>query len=79
MAELVPPGVERACHDRPEERPHLGAGDEVATTPGMAAPCVEPGVTVVESEVDQLVEAERADAADPLADEGCYLPGDATP
>jgi len=44
----------------------------------MAAPCVEPGVTVVEREVDELVEAERADAADPLGDEGGYLPGNAT-
>jgi hypothetical protein len=44
----------------------------------MPAPAVEAGVAVVQSELDQLVEAQGADAADPLGDEGRYFPGDAT-
>ena len=46
--------------------------------PRPPAPPVEAGLVVVESQLDQLVEAQRAGAADPLGYEGCYLPGNAT-
>jgi len=77
--ELVPPRVQCPGQHGPEERAHLGTGDEVAAAaPGVPAPPVEAGLVVVERQLDQLVEAQRTEAADPLGDEGRYFPGDAT-
>jgi len=44
----------------------------------VPAPPVEAGLVVVQRQLDQLVEAQRTEAADLLGDEGRYFPGDAT-
>ena len=64
-AQLVPPGVEGPGQHGAEQRPDLGAGQEVARA-GPARPPrgVEAVVGVVERAVDHLVERQRALAAD---------------
>ena len=69
LAQLVPPAVQGAGEDRPEERAHLGAGDEVGPAPaGAAASLVEAAVRVVEGQLDHLVEAHRPVAPSQVGD-----------
>ena len=56
----MPPAVEGAGQDGPEQRAHLGAGDEVGPAPtGAAALLVEAAVGVVQGQLGDLVEAHR--------------------
>ena len=64
--ELTPPSVERAGHQRAEQRADLGAGDEVAAgAAGAARPGEEP-VGAVERELHERIERDRPLPPDPL-------------
>ena len=65
-AELEPPLVEGAGHDRAEERADLRRREEVAPPAGPATGCVEAARRVVEGRVDELLERDRAVSADPV-------------
>jgi hypothetical protein len=70
VPELVPPRVDGPGQDGAEERPDLRAGEEVAVASRTAARAVEPGVLVVEDEVEVVLEGDGPDAVDPLEDGG---------
>ena len=64
-AQPLPRPVHPTSQHGTEQRPHLGARDEVAPTAGGPARCIEASGFVVEAGVDVLVEAERALPAEP--------------
>ena len=60
LLQLGPPVVERPGDDGTEQRPDLRAGEEVAAAAGAAARGVEAPVRVVQRELDDLLERDRA-------------------
>lgn len=83
-AQVAPPGVQGSGHDRAEQRPEAGAGDEVAPARRTTALRVETVLRVVQRRLDDLVEAARTvdrygpitlDAASPNSAKTCgYTP-----
>ena len=76
IAELVPPGVQRASEHGGEQRTELRAGEEVAPAAGPPPGGIEAAARVVEGGVDDLVVGQWSFAADALAELGDYFTSD---